>query len=158
MSQSLIAKSEDVFSDIVQLLQDGKKVELRVTGDSMFPFLQHGRHVVQLMSVVFSQIKCGDIVLIRRNTGKYILHRVVMIKKKSFYIAGDAEIAAEGPIFPEQLVAILCLVRKGEKTCGPGEIKWQLYHRFYRKRSMLRKIVIRQLSLFRRILFWASKK
>ena len=59
----------------VQLAHDGV-AHLTVTGSSMMPMLHHRRDMVVLTRSVDAPQK-GDVILYRRDTGKYILHRVI---------------------------------------------------------------------------------
>ena len=67
---------EAAMERIVGLLSYGEQVPLVITGNSMYPFLRHGRDTVYLQKVQ-RPLKKGDMVLYRRKNGQYILHRIV---------------------------------------------------------------------------------
>ena len=70
---------------------------------SMYPFLREDKDKVELAMTSFSCIKKGDVVLIKRESGEYVLHRVLKKSMDHFYIVGDAQQWIEGPLLPEQL-------------------------------------------------------
>ena len=58
-----------------QLLEQGETLMLPVLGHSMSPFLVHKRDTVWL-AATHGPYKKGDIILYRRGSGSYILHRI----------------------------------------------------------------------------------
>ncbi len=113
-------KSEILFPVICELIQNNQKARITVTGNSMSPFMKEVRDSVELAATSFESIRRGDIVLIKRTCGQYVMHRVYKKEKDCFYMVGDAQQWIEGPLYPEQLVAIVTRVwRKGrEISCG----------------------------------------
>jgi hypothetical protein len=82
---------------------------------SMYPFLKDGRDSVELSGCSFDTIKKGDIVLIKRITGTYVLHRVLKKQKDCFYMIGDAQQWIEGPLSPAQLIAFVTRIKRKER-------------------------------------------
>jgi signal peptidase len=93
---------------INELLDEGKRVRITVTGMSMYPFLRHNVDSVELMKTNYSNVHRGDIVLIVRDDKQYVLHRIIRKKKKCFYLNGDGQQWCEGPLLPEQIIAKVC--------------------------------------------------
>ncbi|MBC7327387.1 GNAT family N-acetyltransferase [bacterium] len=87
---------------IEESLKRGQRVRLTAKGSSMFPFIRNG-DVVELESFNF-QPKFGDILLIRRADGKYVMHRVVKVKGELFYLRGDSLNSLEGPFGKENII------------------------------------------------------
>lgn len=71
------------------LFQSGKRVCIRVKGNSMFPFLYDRRDLVILEHFVFKRLKVGDILLYRYK-GSYLLHRFIFVRNNMLYLRGDA--------------------------------------------------------------------
>ena len=97
-------KADDWVGAILPLLNEGKSIKIKTEGGSMVPFITGGRDTVELIAPGYS-LKRGDIVLIRRDSGKYVLHRLYKIKEDGYYILGDGEDFVEGPFSLEQIVA-----------------------------------------------------
>ena len=119
-------KSEALFPVIIELIKNNQRARLTVTGNSMSPFLKEGRDTVEFSAVDFSQIHRGDIVLIKRKCGYYVMHRVYKKAKDSFYMVGDAQQWIEGPLYPEQLIAIVTKVWRKGREIDCNNVIWKL--------------------------------
>lgn len=117
-------KSEELFPSIKDLLANDHKVRITVTGSSMMPFLREDRDSVELSAADFKSLRFGQIPLVRRADGQYVLHRLIFKKKDCFYIAGDAHIWIEGPLYPEQLVAVVTKIWREDRQISPFNILW----------------------------------
>ena len=71
---------EELMPQLPQLLQQAQAVPLIISGNSMAPFLAHGRDTVYL-SKLTGPLKRGDMILYRRKTGQYILHRIYRVRE-----------------------------------------------------------------------------
>lgn len=105
-------KAAELFSLTREIIDQDGHAWITVTGNSMYPFLKGDRDSVELSKTSFKEIKRGDIVLIRRLSGAFVLHRVLKKGKDSFYIIGDAQQWVEGPLTAEQLQAIVTSIKR----------------------------------------------
>jgi len=119
-------KSADLFPVVSELLQNNQKVRITVTGNSMMPFLRENRDSVELSAAGINDLRFGQIALIRRNDGIYILHRVILKVKGSFYLAGDAQCRVEGPLMPDQLIAVVTNIWRKDKQISASNILWKI--------------------------------
>ena len=71
------------------MLEKGYHVRLRVTGNSMSPFLETGNYVV-LSRIPLAELKIGDIIFCSCDDGSYKLHRLIAIKSELLITKGDA--------------------------------------------------------------------
>jgi len=76
----------DLFSS---LLRDGYALRLRVTGNSMKPFLKTGSYVT-LSKIPADKLLPGDIIFFRCADETFKLHRLIGIGKKYLVTKGDA--------------------------------------------------------------------
>lgn len=113
MCELVSVKAADLFSLVDEILENGEKAWITVTGMSMYPFLREGRDSVELSGVTYDTVKRGDIVLIKRETGHYVLHRLLKKEKDCFFIIGDAQQWVEGPLDPSQLIACVTSIKRG---------------------------------------------
>ena len=89
---------------------------LTVTGWSMRPLLRHARDVVLLEDPQKRPPRRGDIVLFRRTTGEWVLHRVIgRTAAGSLIMNGDAQTWTE-LISPEQARGVVSAVRRGARV------------------------------------------
>lgn len=124
-------KSAEIFSVISDILSQGGKAWITVTGMSMYPFLREDKDMVELSSGDFESIKRGDIILIKRRTGAYVLHRVLRKENKCFYMIGDAQKWVEGPLDPDQLIAVVSKIKRGRFEIKCTNIVWTLLTRVW---------------------------
>lgn len=112
---------------IEELLSGGFRIKLIVTGSSMYPFLRHEIDSFELFYDIRHNVRKCDIVLIQRENGQYILHRVVKVSKdKAFYLAGDAQSIVEGPIMYDQLIGVVTKVFRREKEINCESFLWRM--------------------------------
>lgn len=119
-------KSAELFPAINELLLNGQKVRITVTGNSMMPFLMENRDSVELSAASIHDLRFGQIALIKRDNGTYILHRVIFKSKNSFYLAGDAQCRIEGPLLPRHLVAVVSAIWRKGKLISPSNMIWRI--------------------------------
>jgi len=135
--QVLKVKSSAIFPVITELLDSGQTARITVTGNSMYPFLRAGRDSVELSKASFQEINRGDIVLIKRTNGIYILHRVIK-KPKILFMVGGAQQWIEGPLYPEQLVAKVKSVRRKNREIPCTNDTWVFLSRVWLRLRIFR--------------------
>lgn len=96
------------MEDLVPLLQlqmeNGGEAMLAVRGYSMMPMLISDRDWVWLKADC-SHVKSGDVILYRRDNGRYVLHRIVQLGDP-FICCGDNQWQKE-QVYPRQLIAVV---------------------------------------------------
>ena len=108
-----------------EVLEEGA-LTLTVTGESMSPFLRHGRDQIRFEKLT-RPVRRGDMVFFQRWNGQYVMHRVLRSGRDGVYLVGDGQQQVEGPIAPEQIFALVTGVcRKGE-WLGPGRFWWDFF-------------------------------
>ena len=110
-----------------ELIGQGHRVSVRVAGNSMSPFLKHGRDTV-FFAAPDSEIKKGDIVFYTRPNGQYIMHRVLRrMPDGNYAIIGDGQQQVEAPIAPEQIFAVVTQVCRKGTWIGPKAFWWRFF-------------------------------
>lgn len=110
-----------------ELLAQGQSVSLTVTGESMSPFLRHGRDQIRLAAVAAPPQR-GDMVFFRRRNGQYIMHRVLRrMPDGNYAIVGDGQQQVESPIAPEQIFAVVTQVCRKGTWIGPEAFWWRFF-------------------------------
>lgn len=118
--------TESYMTAMKEIVESGKSTTLLVTGNSMSPFIIHGRDSV-VMSPVLKPLKAGDIAFFRRTDGKYIMHRICKALENEFYFVGDAQQEIEGPIKREQIFAVVTAVQRKNVWIKPGDFWWEFF-------------------------------
>jgi hypothetical protein len=99
---------------IREVFQSGQTFQLPVTGTSNLPTLSGSRDYVILDQVERPLRKC-DLPLYQRDSGQYVLHRIVSVQKDgTFTCCGDNQWKKEAGLRPDQVVGVTVgLIRKG---------------------------------------------
>lgn len=121
---------EQLMEQLLGLLEDTQAVPLVISGNSMSPFLVHGRDTVYL-SKARRPLKRGDMILYRRDSGDYVLHRICKVCDGSYCLVGDAQSVIESGIRPDQVLALVTAVRRKGKLLKPGSFWWTFFEKMW---------------------------
>ena len=127
-TQTKILPPEILLEEYRKLLQEEnvKELPITVTGNSMSPFLVHGRDTVYL-SRLNRPVCRGDVLLYRRDNGVYVLHRVFDTTSDGYTMVGDAQTDLEHGIRQEQIIAVVTRVTRKGKDLHPGTFWWDFF-------------------------------
>ena len=134
-----IMQPEILLEEYRHLLNDENitALPLVISGNSMSPFLVHGRDTVYL-SRLDRPARKGDVLLYKRDSGAYILHRVYKADKDSYTMVGDAQTQLEQDIRPDQIIAIMTSVLRKGKLQKKGSFWWEFFEKLWIKIIPLR--------------------
>lgn len=125
-----VAAPEQIMEPLLGLLEETETVPLVITGSSMTPFLVHGRDTVYL-SRPEEPFRRGDMLLYRRNSGAYVLHRVYRVEGERLTMVGDAQTVLEPGIRREQILARVSAVRRKGKRLQSGSFWWEFFEKIW---------------------------
>ncbi len=115
MNNSLTMKMEDMHPLITQALEQNGKFDFFPRGVSMLPTIVPEMDMVTLIPP--ADIKRYDVILYKRQNGKYILHRIIKVKKNSFVMSGDNQLSYEKGIVQSQFIAkVKCITKPSGQT------------------------------------------
>jgi len=131
----MIIDNETFFADVLQVLDQGKRVTIPVKGFSMLPFIRGGKDLV-VLEKVGEVLKADDIVLFRmgpREGGRYVMHRILSIDGDAVDIMGDGVPETHEHVRRNQILAkAVEILRGGKRTVdpyAPGQLRlvhfWQ---------------------------------
>lgn len=107
-------------------MQSGGVARLVVTGDSMYPTFRNRKDVVYL-SPVLRELKKKDLILYKRESGQYVLHRIVSRPKNGeFVCCGDNQWEKE-PVSARQVIALVTGFRRKGKEQTPRSIRYRIW-------------------------------
>lgn len=105
LRRSRMASMAELTPLMREILSQGGSVELTTTGSSMRPMLWHRKSRVRLAGA--EGLKRGDVPLYQRDSGAYVLHRVVRVEPEGCTMCGDGQWSLERNIRPEQVIAVM---------------------------------------------------
>lgn len=142
---------EVLFADYSELLRAPgiEALPVTISGNSMAPFLRHGRDTV-FLSRIKGPIKRGDMILYRRPSGAYILHRVCKVNDCTLTMIGDAQITLEPGIPTANAVAIVtAVIRKGKRLTKKSPV-WLFYEKIWLTLVFLRPLIFKLRAFLKR--------
>ena len=137
-----VMQPEILLEEYRHLLKDENitALPLVISGNSMSPFLVHGRDTVYL-SRLDRPAKRGDVLLYKRESGAYILHRVYKVEKDSYTMVGDAQTQLEQGIRQDQIIAIMTSALRKGKLQKKGSFWWEFFEKLWIRIIPLRPIL-----------------
>ncbi|GEM_PF-1341672 len=99
------------FEDIIA--EQGRLIYTNV-GDSMFPVIRE--RDLLIIEAVKEPLKVGDVPLYKRDSGQYVLHRIVAIKKGKYSMKGDNRTFIEKGITDKHIIGVLTGIVRNGKT------------------------------------------
>ena len=116
----------EYVSMLKDLVEEGKEVNMTISGSSMSPFIIHHRDKI-FFKAPDRELKKGDIVFFQRDSGQYVVHRICKVKKEGYYIVGDGQTEIEGPVRPDQIFARVTRVERKGRIIKEGDFWWRFF-------------------------------
>ena len=100
------------FEEILE--KEGRLVYTNV-GDSMWPFIREGRDLV-VIERVSGKLEKYDVPLYRRDSGQYVLHRVLKVRENDYVLCGDNRWRRETGVTDRHILGVLtAVIRDGKE-------------------------------------------
>ena len=110
-------------------------------GVSMMPLLRQGKDVM-IIEKRDPPYKKYDAVLFLRDSGQYVLHRIMKVSEGEYYIIGDNCVSGE-TVREEQILGVLTGVKRNGKLIRETDRLYRCYVRFWWAIFPLRKCWMR---------------
>ena len=108
-----------------ELATHGRVISTNV-GDSMMPLLRQGKDLMVIDRRPEGRCRKYDAVLYKRGD-KYILHRILKVRKHDYVICGDHRIHREYGVTDEQIIGVLTAVVRDGKEIPVTAPKYRFY-------------------------------
>ena len=129
--------NEILLEEVGALLREGREVSFTPKGTSMLPFIRGGRDSVTLKKL--DKVEVGDIILVRLNDSRYVLHRVISNNNGALVIMGDGNIVGTESCSEKDVMGTVILVNGHKPSKG----------RLWRRLKPIRRYL---LGIYRRII------
>lgn len=117
---------EDIEHIIRETLDMGKTFKISPNGGSMLPLIVQGRDHVYIKKPE-GRLKKYDIAFFKRDTGEFILHRVIKVKKDSYVFCGDNQWIVEKGIKEHNIIGVVCKLECSGKTILTDDTEYMKY-------------------------------
>ena len=118
-------------------------------GDSMMPLIKQGRDVL-VISVVNGRLKRYDIPLYKRDSGQYVLHRILKVRKNDYVICGDNRFNKEYGITDRHIIGVLSGIIRDGREIPVTNIKCRIYAHLWCDLFPVRVLIIHIRQIFKR--------
>lgn len=95
-------------------------------GDSMMPFIKQGRDVL-VISRAEGRLKRYDVPLYKRDSGQYVLHRILKVRENDYVICGDNRCSREYGITDRHIIGVLTGIIRDGREIPVTDRKYRIY-------------------------------
>ena len=125
-----------------ELLKNGRLIYTN-KGDSMFPLILENKTLLIIEKKPEGRLKKYDVPLYQRDSGQYVLHRILEVRKNDYVICGDNRWGREYGITDRHIIGVLTgVVRKGKKI-SVDDPMYKLYVHIWCDAFPVRAFIIR---------------
>jgi len=111
------------FEDVIE--RDGRLVYTNV-GDSMRPLIRQDRDIL-IIEKYEGRLKKYDVPLYKRDSGQYVLHRVLKVRENDYVICGDNRYYKEYGITDRHIIGVLTAVVRNGKEVPITDWRYRIY-------------------------------
>lgn len=132
-----------------EIKRSGRLVYTNV-GDSMNPLIRQGRDVM-VISAVNGRLKKYDVPLYKRDSGQYVLHRILKVRKDDYVICGDNRWCREFGISDRHIIGVLTSVIRDGKEVPVTDRKYKAYVHLWCDFFWVRAFILRSKHAVKKI-------
>ena len=125
-----------------EISRTGKLIYTNV-GDSMMPLIRQNRDLL-IIEKVSGRLKKYDVTLYKRDSGQFVLHRIIKVRKDDYVMCGDNRWQKEYGITNRHIIGVLTGVIRDGKTISVNDKKYRLYVHlwcdFFHVRALILKV------------------
>lgn len=144
------------FEDVIA--RDGRLLYTNV-GISMMPLIRQRRDLL-IIEKPSGRLKKYDVALYKRDSGQYVLHRILKVRKDDYMICGDNQWHRETGITDRHIIGVLTgLVRDGkELSLVHPDWKYKMYVHLWCDFFPVRAGILRIRNLYKRLMRALNRK
>ncbi len=143
-----VIPNESYFAWVEEEIAQGRPVQFRLKGVSMFPLMRNGKDEVVLYPCKGEELKPMDVVLFRYR-GKHLLHRIIRREGDCLYIQGDGSYVAKESCNVADVVGKMhAVIRPGGRRVSVESRSWRIQSLLWQKIGAFRPYLLRVLRVF----------
>lgn len=119
-------------------------------GDSMMPMLRENRDLL-IIEKVQGRLKKYDVPLYKRDSGQYVLHRILKVRKDDYVICGDNRYRREYGITDRHIIGVLTGFVRDGRTYMVTDKTYRLYVHLWCDFFYVRAVILEVRFAFRYI-------
>lgn len=131
-----------------EISHTGKFIYTNV-GDSMMPLIRQNRDLL-IIEKVSGRLKKYDVPLYKRDSGQYVLHRIIKVRKDDYVMCGDNRWQKEYGITNRHIIGVLTGVIRDGKTISVNNKNYRLYVHLWCDFFHVRALILRVKNYLKR--------
>ncbi len=136
------------FEEILE--KEGRLIYTNV-GNSMWPLIRVGRDLLVIEKKT-GRLQKYDVPLYRRDSGQYVLHRVLRVRENDYVICGDNCWSREYGITDRQVLGVLTKIIRDGKELPLTGFRYQAYVHLWCDLFYLRAFLLKVRYVIKRII------
>ena len=137
-------------SSFEEVLAHGGKLVYTNVGDSMEPLIRQGRDLL-VIEKASGRLKKYDIPLYKRDSGQYVLHRILKVRENDYVLCGDNRWAKETGITDRHILGVLTGIERGGRKIELSGAEYRAYVFFWCDLFPLRVFFLKVRTVLKRI-------
>lgn len=138
--------SKSTFEE--EIARTGKLIYTNI-GDSMMPMIRQNRDLL-IIEKVNGRLKKYDVPLYKRDSGQYVLHRILKVRENDYVICGDNRWQKEYGITDRHIIGVLTGIVRDGKTVSVKDKKYRLYVHLRCDFFVVRALILRAKNTLKR--------
>lgn len=137
------------MSDFLSELEKYGKLIYTNVGDSMMPLIKQGRDVL-IIQKTDGRLKKYDVPLYQRDSGQYVLHRILKVREKDYVICGDNRWQKETGITDRHIIGVLTGIIRNGREISVRDLSYRIYVHLWCDFFPIRAFLIRARNFLKR--------
>lgn len=137
------------FEQVIQ--RDGRLIYTN-KGDSMMPLIKQDRDLLVISKKPQHRLKKYDVALYKRDSGQYVLHRVLKVRKHDYIICGDNRWKKEYGITDRHIIGVLTAVIRKNKEISVNDLRYKVYVHLWCDLFPVRAFVVHVINKLKRMI------
>ena len=151
MNKNTSYNEKDIVPIMEEAIKSGGSCKLRVTGYSMNPTLRHLKDSVVLVSPQKRKPLKNEIVFIKRDSGKHVLHRIIkIIDNDCFIMNGDAQQWVE-VVKNNQVIGVCCKIVRNNKEISCDNLIYKFIIKIWQLFMPIRHIIFKMNATIKKL-------
>ena len=130
LSNSVFIPNELFFAEVQAQIRQGKKVKIRVRGNSMLPFIRNNDEAL-LIPPTPDKIRKGTPVVAQTDELGIVLHRIHRIEGSRITLLGDGNVNQFEHTSPERIIAVVSHYYRGKHTLRTDSLGMHIVGRLW---------------------------
>ncbi len=136
-------------SSFEQVLNENGVLVYTNVGDSMLPLIRQNRDLI-IIKKHQGRLKKYDVPLYKRDSGQYVLHRVLKVRRNDYVLCGDNRCNKEYGISDKHIIGVLTAVKRNGRTINVTDRKYRIYVHLWCDFFPIRAAIIRLRTLIKK--------